>query len=442
METAIDEPPSQIFLLSIIEQHGLFLTTSGIAMFLLLILSALISGSEVAFFSLSVQDITNCRDSSHNSDKRIYNLILHPRLLLATILIFNNFVNVGMVTLSTLTMWRLTGSTETSTMVTYLTPIIITFLIVFFGEVMPKVYAIQNNLILARFTSGMLKSAQFLFRPLSYILLSTSSIIERRIEQKGYEVSVDELNKALELTTATSETTEEEKDILKGIVNFGSLTARQIMKSRMDITAFEDDLDWHSLMDKINKSGFSRIPIFTETIDNIRGILYVKDLLPYTSKSETFEWQRLVRQGYFIPETKKIDTLLKDFQEKRVHMAIVVDEYGGTAGLVTLEDVIEEIIGEINDEFDDEDIIYNKLDKNTFVFEGRTSLTDFCKIISVPSTTFDEIKGESESLGGLVLEMYGTLPKSGEQKEFNKFIFTVEAVDLKRIKRVRVHIND
>jgi gliding motility-associated protein GldE len=278
-----------------------------------------------------------------------------------------------------------------------------------------------------------------ILKPLSSMLMSISNIIEKRIEKRGYSLSVDQLNQALEITTEN--TTEEEKDILKGIVNFSTLSVRQVMQSRMDITAIEIETDFHELMDKINKSGYSRIPVFKETIDQIEGILYIKDLLPYIDQDESFEWQKLIRKGFFIPENKKIDTLLKDFQKKRVHMAIVVDEYGGTSGLVTLEDLIEEIIGEINDEFDDvEDFFFKELDNYTFIFEGKVSLNDFCKKLELDQQFFDEVKGESESLGGLLLELNSNLPKNGTKIRFESFEFTILAVDSKRIKKVKVQL--
>ena len=264
-------------------------------------------------------------------------------------------------------------------------------------------------------------------------------MIESQVEKKGHNITVDELNQALEITTG-DETTEEEKGILKGIVNFSTLTVKQVMKSRMDVTAFDIEMDFHELMDKINKSGFSRIPVYNETIDKIEGILYIKDLIAHIDKEDDFKWQILLRPGFFVPENKKVDALLKDFQEQRVHMAIVVDEYGGTSGLITMEDIIEEIVGEINDEFDDEDVAYNKLDNSTYIFEGKTSLNDFCKIVGVEPSTFDDVKGESESLGGLLLELNATLPRGGEKIKFDQFLFTIVAVDLRRIKRVRVLI--
>lgn len=411
-------------------------------MVLLICLSALISGSEVAFFSLSSKDIAGVKERGTPADEKLLSLIQRPKLLLATILIGNNFVNVAFVTLSTFMMWEYTGTKSTEgTLVAALT-FGITLVIVFFGEVLPKVYATANNVVMARLTSPLLKTTEALFKPISFVLLSFSNVIEKRFQKKGYDISIEELHHALEITTKNEETTEGEKDILRGIVNFGTLTVKQVMKSRLDITAFDDEMDFHDLMDKINKSGFSRIPVYQETIDNIQGVLYIKDLLSYVEQGDDFEWQQFLRQGFFVPETKKIDSLLKDFQEKRVHMAIVVDEYGGTSGLITLEDIIEEIVGEINDEFDDEDIIFSQIDERTYLFEGKTTLNDFCKVLDENPSTFEKIKGESESLGGLLLEINGKLPSAGERMYYDKYVFTVMAVDQRRIKKVRVFIQE
>lgn len=441
METTIDEPPSQYLLGLIFSEQTLFFVISGLALLLLLVASALISGSEVAFFSLTHKDITACKDSEDARDKKIVSLIHNPRLLLATILIVNNFVNVAFVTLSTFVMWEVVGAKTTEGLAVVVLTFVTTLLLVFFGEITPKVYANPNNLQFARFTAPLLSLAETIFKPLSFILMTLSKVIERRFQRKGYDISVEELHHALEITTS-EDTTEEEKDILKGIVNFGTLTAKQVMKSRMDITALDIEMDFHELMDKVNKSGFSRIPAYSETIDRLEGILYIKDLLPYLDKDDTFAWQELLRPGFFVPETKKIDVLLKDFQEKRVHMAIVVDEYGGTSGLITLEDIIEEIVGEINDEFDEEDLAYDQIDENTYLFEGKITLNDFCKVVDENQIVFEEVKGESESLGGLLLEINTKMPSSGERIYYDKFVFTVVAVDNKRIKKVRVFVNN
>jgi len=436
----LEDPfPSILILTSLAESgnHWFYIINILLMMFLLL-MSALVSGSEVAFFSLSHEDLAKCKVSSSPKQQTILELLKNPKRLLATILILNNFINVAIVTLSTYVTWEIVGTKETEGLLVVSLTAIITFLIVFYGEIVPKVYANQNNLSFATRMSLALNFSAKIFSPLSISLMSISNIIEKRVEQKGFSVSLDELHHALEIT-ADKDTTEEEKGILKGIVNFGTLSVRQVMRSRLDITAFDIEDDYHKLMDQINKSGFSRIPVYCDTIDKIEGILYVKDLLPYIEKEEDFEWQKLLRPGFFVPESKKVDSLLKDFQEKRVHMAIVVDEYGGTSGLITLEDVIEEIVGEINDEFDEDvDVAYNKLDDYTYIFEGRTSLNDFCKIINEEVNVFDEVKGESESLGGLLLELNSKLPRTGEKIKYKNFTFTVVAVDQKRIKRVRV----
>ncbi|MEM8566692.1 MAG: gliding motility-associated protein GldE [Bacteroidota bacterium] len=418
-----------------------FLLASSFFLFLLLCLSALISGSEVAFFSLTPKDITACNESDLRADRKIVKLIKRPKLLLATILIGNNFVNVAFVILFTYVFNKTLSGLWSVEVEFAINTSINLILLVLFGEILPKVYAGPNNLKFTRVTSGLIRFLTSLFRPLSWMLMSLSSVIEKRFETKGYDISVEELHHALELTTEHEDTTEEEKDILKGIVNFGTLTVKQIMRSRMDITAFDTSMDFHDLMDKINKSGYSRVPVYSDTIDNIEGILYIKDLLPFTEQEDDFKWVDLLRSGFFVPETKKIDGLLRDFQEKRVHMAIVVDEYGGTSGLVTLEDIIEEIVGEINDEFDNESLGFNKIDDSTYVLESKTTLNDFCKWINESPSTFEEVKGESESLGGLLLEINGRLPSAGEKIVYDKFTFTVIAVDNKRIKRIKVQIH-
>ncbi len=427
-------------LAQIITSDVLYFTFYGIILVLLLVLSAIISGSEVAFFSLTKDDIISCRNSLSPRVRTIAKLLENPKKLLATILIANNLVNVAFVTLSTFLVWRIVGSHTTGGIVLVSLTAAASAAIVFFGEVVPKVYANQNRVGFARIASGLLSFCSLIFRPVSLVLMSISSVIESRIKRKGYNLSVDDLNQALELTT-TQETSDEEKGILKGIVNFGTLSVKQVMRSRMEITAVDVETDFHELMDRINKSGHSRIPVYSETIDKIEGVLYIKDLLAHIEKGESFKWQNLLRPGFFIPENKKVDALLRDFQEKRVHMAIVVDEYGGTSGLITMEDVIEEIVGEINDEFDDDGIPYNKLDENTFIFEGRTSLNDFCKIVGADANIFDAVKGESESLGGLLLELHSKLPRVGEKISFDHFVFTVVSVDNKRIKRVRAYIS-
>jgi len=418
-----------------------YILTIG-SLILLLVLSALVSGSEVAFFSFSHQQIVDLNASTNQKNKRVTMLLKNPQRLLATILILNNLINIFIVTISTFATWQIFGEQGKEGVAIAILTTIVTIAIIFFGEIIPKVYANQNQESFARFTSGILSSTFHILKPLSWFLMGISNVIEKRWQKKGYNLSVEEINQALEISVEKEEVTEEEKGILKGIVNFGTLSVKQVMKSRMDITAIDCDTDFHELMNQINKTGYSRIPIYAETIDKIEGILYIKDLLPHLNLDDDFKWQTLLRSAYFVPESKKIDDLLRDFQEKQVHMAIVIDEYGGTSGLITMEDVIEEIVGEINDEFDDEsDIAYNKLDSNTYIFEGKTSLNDFGKITDIDISVFDAIKGESESLGGLVLEINSKLPHAGEKVSYDRFVFTVVAVDQKRIKRIRIFIN-
>lgn len=437
----MDDPfPGYLILNAVLLQPGaIYVVIYVLAIGLLFLGSALVSGSEVAYFSLAPDDIDQS-PSAELENKRIYQLISHPKKLLATILILNNFINISVVMISTYFCLKAFGGMYSAATIIATLTIVITILIVFIGEIVPKVYANQHSLAFAKKTSLLLTISYKLFSPLSWLLINVSNVIESRISKKGYIVSVDELNEALEIATET-ETTKEEKGILKGIVNFGTLSVKQIMRSRMDITALSIDTDFHELMNQINKTGFSRIPIYNDKIDKIEGILYIKDLLPHIHEEDDYKWQQLLRPGYFVPESKKIDTLFKDFQERRIHIAIVVDEYGGTSGLITMEDVIEEIVGEINDEFDeDTDVAFNKLDKNTYVFEGKTSLMDFCKVSNVDHKVFEEVKGESESLGGLLLEINGKLPNTGEKIAFENFLFTPVAVNDKRIKKVRVYI--
>lgn len=409
---------------------------------MLLLVSAFISASEVAFFSLKPDFLDQCRTSGDSSSKNIVDLLKKPRLLLATILICHDLVNVAVVTISTFLMWEMTGTHEPAETIVGVVTFVVTFALTFFAEIVPKVYATQHNLSFAKKVAVVWKVLQHFWRPISWLLLSMGSVLEKRIEKRGYSSTVEELNQALELTTKNNETTEEEKDILKGIVNFGILTVKQVMKSRVDISSVNVELNFTELMEQVNKSGFSRIPVYRDTIDTIEGILYTKDLLPYLDETESFKWQELLRPILFVPETKKLDSLLKDFQSKHVHMAIVVDEYGGTAGVITLEDLIEEIIGDINDEFDEVNVDFQKIDNHTYIFEGKISIHDLCKALDVDSTVFDDVKGESESLGGLILELHSALPKIGTKITFDRFTFTILNVDKKRITRVRVAVQE
>ncbi len=440
METSPEDPYPWLLLSALNEVPFSFYLIYGTVLLVLLALSGLISGSEVAFFSLTQDDLNKFKNSQDAKDQRISSLMKDPRRLLATILIINNLVNILIITISAFMTWQLVDDKSQEGVIIVALTTIVTVTIVFFGEIVPKVYATNNSYNFARLTSPILWVGTKVSKPVAWFLISISDVIERRVEKKGYNLSVEDVNQALEIT-AEQEATEEEKGILKGIVNFGTLSVKQVMKSRLDITALDITTDFHELMDQINKTGYSRIPVYSETIDKIEGILYIKDLLPFLDEEENFDWQSLLRPGFFVPESKKIDDLFKDFQKKRVHMAIVVDEYGGTEGLITMEDIIEEIVGEINDEFDEEaNVTYNKLDQNTYVFEGKTSLNDFCKVLQIEADIFEEVKGESESLGGLLLEINQKLPNAGEKIQFGPFHFTVVAVDQKRIKRVRIFL--
>lgn len=441
MDFSTDDPFPTFLLTAFVDLPLSFYLVNGVLLLLLLFISGLVSGSEVAFFSLSNDDLEKMKASSDQKQQHVADMMKEPRRLLATILIINNLVNIFIISLSTFLTWQIIGDKNATGVVLLVLTSSITLLIIFFGEIIPKVYATNRGFDFARITSPLLFHGMRILRPTSWALMAISDLIEKRIRKKGYNLSVDELNQALEITAEKEEVTEEEKGILKGIVNFGTLSVKQVMKSRVDITAVDIETDFHELMDQINKTGYSRIPIYLETVDKIEGILYIKDLLPHLEKEEDFKWQTFLRPGLFVPESKKIDDLFKDFQKKQVHMAIVVDEYGGTEGLITMEDIIEEIVGEINDEFDDaDDITYNKLDQNTYIFEGKTSLNDFCKVVQTESDVFEEVKGESESLGGLILELNKKLPKAGEKIRFENFHFTVVAVDQKRIKRVRIFV--
>lgn len=416
-----------------------FYLFSGLALIGLLLSSAIISGSEVAFFSLSHKQIMHCKRAKESKAQKILHLLKDPRRLLATILILNNLINVAFVTLSTYMLWKLFGVESIHGLILLGYTILTAVIIVLFGEVMPKTYANQNNLRFAKLFANFITLSVSALKPLSGLLMGMGNFLEKSFTKKGYALSIDKLNKALELTTE-KEASEEEKEILKGIVNFGTLTAKQVMRSRMDITAIDIATNFHELMDIVNKSGYSRLPVYRETVDKIEGILYTKDLLPYLDKNEDFQWQSLLRKCFFVPENKKIDRLLLEFQWKRIHMAIIVDEYGGTSGLITMEDIIEEIIGDISDEFDQDEVIYNQIDKKTFVFESKISLNDFCKVVGEDPSIFEEVKGESESLGGLLLEIHGSLPQVGEKINHHHFIFTITAVDARKIKKVQVQI--
>ena len=439
MEINLDPEPTFLLIL-FIKSIDFWLLSSILILVLLLILSALISGAEVAFFSLTKEDITKASESKSNIQKVVVSLLKNPQKLLATILISNNFINILIVLL-----FAYIGNTVFSEITSEVLKfgieiVLVTFLILLFGEVLPKVYATRNSLKFASFMAYPLKVLNSVLTIVSSPLMSLTNIIEHRLGKKESNLSVEKLSQALELTSDEA-TTKDEQKILEGIVNFGNTETSQIMIPRIDIFALSTTELYEDVVAKIVEKGFSRNPVYKENIDEIIGVLYAKDLLPHLNKKD-FNWQKLIRDPYFVPENKKLDDLLKEFQEKKNHLAIVVDEYGGTSGIITLEDVIEEIVGDISDEFDDEDVLFSKLDANNYLFEAKTNLKDFYKILDIEnSEIFDENKGESETIAGFILEVCGRFPRENEIIKFHNYSFKIEAMDKKRIKQVKITIH-
>ncbi|MAP80258.1 MAG: magnesium/cobalt efflux protein [Aequorivita sp.] len=421
--------------------------TSTVLLFVLLICSALISGAEVAFFSLTPSDFdTNEDKSSSKKLSVVQRLLAKPKKLLATILVSNNFINIAIVLLfeSLSTIWfknynftwdlyyfQVSG-------LFLLKVVLVTFLILLFGEILPKIYANRNRVSFAIFMAQPLNILDTLLAPISLPMRSATLFLHNRYGKQKTNISVDHLSQALELSN--EDTTFEEQKILQGIVTFGNTDTKQVMKNRMDIFALNEDLSFKQILPEIIQHGYSRIPVYKDSMDNITGVLYVKDLIPYTDR-KVLDWKTLIRDAYFVPENKKLDDLLNEFKEMKMHLAIVVDEYGGTSGLISLEDIIEEIVGEISDEFDDEDLIFSKLDDNTFVFEGKTPLKDFYKVIKLENPEiFENEKGEAETVAGFLLEISKGFPKKNEIISFHNYAFTIEAFEGKRIKQIKLTI--
>ena len=441
----MDDPYSYCsFIISIGLTFKPFSLGVGIAIFSmlsLLVLSALISAAEAAFFSLSPNDKESLAKSSNAKDQRVLELLQKPKRLLATLLISLNFVNIAIVITSTFITDALINADSCPAWLLFtIQVVIVTFLILLTAEIIPKVYATQHALSTSRMMSLPVIFMKKTFYPISSFLIFSTSAIDKRVRQRGHNISVDELSHALELTD-DDELEKDDQKILEGIVNFGNTDVKQIMKSRMDVDAVEYEISFEQLLQEIFNSGYSRIPVYKESFDNIEGVLYIKDLLPHLDKKE-FKWQALIRPPFFVPENKKLDDLLKEFQQSKIHMAIVVDEYGGTSGIITLEDVIEEIVGEINDEFDNDDLVYSKLDDHNFVFEGKVPLKDLYRILDIDGDDFESAKGEADSLAGFLIELEGRIPKKNEVMKFKKFTFLIESADNRKVKRIKVSIEE
>ena len=413
----------------------------SITLFFLLICSAVISGAEVAFFSISTTQLDSIQDNYFKEKVLIEKLLKKPKRLLATILVANNFINIALVLLFSNISQVYLSTIDNHLLSLLIEVVVISFIILIFGEILPKIFANRNNLIFARYTAFIIfRLDKFLLFILTIPMSFITNIIEKRFGQKGGNFSVDELSKALELTKQ-NDTTEEEEKILRGIVNFGNIEISQVMCPRVDIFALSSNLSLDKVLPRLIDNGFSRIPVFENQLDNIIGILYVKDLLPHI-KGKNFNWISILRPAYFVPENKKLDDLLKEFKSKKMHIAMVVDEYGGTSGLVTLEDLIEEIVGDISDEFDYEDVEYSKIDNSVYLFDAKISLNDFYRISKISSIdNFEKRRGEAETLGGFLTEITQRLPRIREKISFEKIQFTIESVDKKRIKRVKVKLS-
>ncbi|MDX1271240.1 gliding motility-associated protein GldE [Bizionia paragorgiae] len=433
--------PEPTSLLAFISSIDFSIVSGFVLLIVLLICSALISGAEVALFSLTRTDINNEEHKSSRAIEIITRLLERPKKLLATILVANNFINIGIVILFAFLGNFMFESITNSVLKFVVEVVVVTFLILLFGEILPKVYASRNSLKFAMLMAIPLRVLDVLFSPLSLPMRSITLGIHSKLGKQKANLSVDQLSQALELTSE-DDTTKEEQKILQGIVSFGNTDTKQVMRPRMDIFALNVEQKYTEVLQEITENGYSRIPVYTDNIDNIKGILYVKDLLPHIN-DDTLDWVSLIREPFFVPENKKLDNLMAEFQEKKVHLAVVVDEYGGTSGIVSLEDIIEEIVGDISDEFDDEDVIFSKLDDKNFVFEGKTALKDFYKIIKIDdSSIFEDKKGEAETLAGFILEISGGFPTQADEIRFEDYIFIIEALDNKRIKRLKVTLPD
>jgi gliding motility-associated protein GldE len=414
-----------------------------IALLVLIVMSGLVSGSETAFFSLTPSDIEIIRSGKHQHDKEIVQLRGKPKQLLATILIANNFINVAIVILSAYLLSSVFNLAENPLLSFLLQVVLITSVILLFGEIIPKIYANNKPLSVARLMVRPLKFMIFFFKPLSILLVRSTTLIDKRISIKSQNISYSELSEAIEMTVDENAPIQE-KMILKGFASFGDKEVKEIMQSRVNVTAVDKKTSFPELLQIVVESGFSRIPVYEESFDHVIGILYIKDLLPYTKLEKDMNWLPLIRPALFVPENKKIKDLLQEFREKKIHLAIVVDEYGGTSGIVTLEDIIEEIVGEISDEFDkdSEQFKYKRLPDNTYLFEAKTPINDLCKILDIDDDYFDEVRGESDSIGGLILEIEEEMPSKGTKVRYKQFEFEVVDVDDRKINKIKIIVNN
>lgn len=405
---------------------------------LLLFVSGFASASEIAFFSLSPSDLNIIAEGKHPSDRKITNLLSDTERLLATILITNNFVNVTIIMLCNYFFMSVFLFHSAIAEFLVLT-VALTFLLLLFGEIMPKIYSAQRTLGFCRFAAPGILAFRAIFYPLASLLVRSTSFLNKHVTRKNHNISVDELSHALELTDKSE--LSEENNILEGIIRFGGETAKEVMTSRLDVVDLDIHTPFKEVLNCIVENVYSRIPVYADTKDNIKGILYIKDLLPHLNKGDNFRWQSLIRPAYFVPETKMIDDLLRDFQTNKIHIAIVVDEFGGTSGIVTMEDIIEEIVGEIRDEYDEEEYNYSMLNEHTWVFEGKTLLTDFYKITKIDEEAFDEVAGDADTLAGLLLELKGEFPALHEKVVYGRYEFEVLEMDNRRILKLKFVIN-
>ena len=407
---------------------------------LLLFASGFVSASEIAFFSLSPTDLSEIEEEEHTSDRRIMDLLQDSERLLATILISNNFVNVTIIMLCNFFFAEVVDFGDSVIVEFLVITVILTFLLLLFGEIMPKIYSAQHTLRFCRFAAPIITMLKKVFSPLSGLLVRSTVIVNKCVAKRNYNISVDDLSQALELTDKTE--ISEESNILEGIIRFGGETAKEVMTPRLDMVDLDINSTFKEVLDCVVENGYSRVPVYEDSRDNIKGVLYIKDLLPHLKKGADFKWQNLIRSAYFVPETKMIDDLLRDFQANKIHIAIVVDEFGGTSGIVTMEDIIEEIVGEINDEYDEEERSYVRINDHTYVFEAKTLLSDFYKILKIDADVFEDIEGDADTLAGLLLEIKGEFPKLHEKLKYEHYQFEVLEMDARRILKVKVIIED